>query len=361
MSAASPQHPAGRSSRRAKTPRVTVLPVIAVLSVFAAFAPTSAQGAQAATGRTPAAFPGRPPQGCGRPGTAQREEYGVAQTNAVFVDRSRPTPADPRRGLPAATSRTFPVVIDYPTSDRSSRRSSSERRIPTGVRPAAGDFPLVVVAHGVTSNGSVMAGLALPWARAGYVVAAPTFPRSSGAGAGDSDLPQQPKDVRFLISSLGRYFSRPSDPLFGHVLIQCIAVAGHSGGAATALSVGYESGVADRRIKAVISMSGIVVPLTGGSYRDPPRTPLLLIHGDADTAVPIGASQRAFSQLPVPRVFVTIHRADHISIFLPPAGQVVNEATIDFLAVTLKGDRGAIVTLRRQVARSSDASIEVAG
>ena len=98
------------------------------------------------------------------------------------------------------------------------------------------------------------------------MVAAPTFPRSSGPGAGDSDLPQQPKDVRFLISSLSGYFSRRSNPLLGHVLIGCVAVAGHSGGAATALSVGYESGVADRRIRAVVSMSGIVVPLTGGSF-----------------------------------------------------------------------------------------------
>ena len=107
-------------------------------------------------------------------------------------------------------------------------------------------------------------------------------------------------------------------------------------------------------------MSGIVVPLTGGPYRDPPKTPLLLIHGDADPAVPISASQRAFSQLRVPRLFLTIHGANHVSIFLPPAGQVVNEAVIDFLEATLKGDGGAIETLRRQIARSSDASIKAA-
>jgi predicted dienelactone hydrolase len=345
------------TTRRGAAARVVAMPAVAALSMLVACAPTFTDAAQAASVGKPPGFPVRAPRSCvGRQEAAHRGEYGVAQARALFVDRSRPTPADPTRGLPSAPSRTLPVVIDYPISVP----PTSRRGIPTGVRPAAGQFPLVIVAHGVTSDGPVMAGLALPWAQAGYVVAAPTFPRSSGAGAGDSDLPQQPKDVRFLISSLAQYFSQRSDPLFGHVLTRCVAVAGHSGGAATALSVGYESGVADRRIKAVVSISGIVVPLTGGSYRDPPKTPLLLIHGDADTAVPIAASQRAFSELPVPRIFVTMHGAGHVSIFLPPAGQVVNDAVIDFLNATLRGDRSAITTLRRQVARSSDASMKVA-
>ena len=63
----------------------------------------------------------------------------------------------------------------------------------------------------------------------------------------------------------------------------------------------------------------------------------------------------------MPRVFVTVHGANHISIFLSPSGQVVDEAVIDFLDATLEGDPGAIVVLRRRIARSPDASIKVAG
>ena len=283
--------------------------------------------------------------------------YSIGQENVVFVDHTRTTPSDAARGLPAEPDRRLPVIIEYPTP----RVRGVQRAIPVGTRPAPGPFPLVLVAHGVTSNGSVMAGLALPWVHAGYVVAAPTFPRSSGPGGGDSDLPEQPWDVRFVITSLQKYFAAPSQLLHGHVAARCLAVAGHSGGAATALSVGYESGVADRRIKAVISMSGVAAPLTGGRYTHPPRTPLLLIHGDKDTTVPIAFSRQAFLRLRVPRIFVTLHGADHISVFLPPAGPVLDKAVVDFLNATLRGDQKALEVMRQQIGESADATMRSAG
>ena len=48
---------------------------------------------------------------------------------------------------------------------------------------ADGTFPLVVFSHGVDARPDpTYEGRLKEWARAGYIVAAPTYPLSSGAG-----------------------------------------------------------------------------------------------------------------------------------------------------------------------------------
>jgi alpha-beta hydrolase superfamily lysophospholipase len=102
------------------------------------------------------------------------------------------------------------------------------------------------------------------------------------------------------------------------------------------------------------------VALGGGSFAHAPLVPLLLIHGDMDTAVAIAYSQEAFTRLSGPRYFVTLHGSDHDSIFVPPASTVLNESVIDFLNATLKGDAKAIKTMQRQVDQSNNATIRSA-
>ena len=66
-------------------------------------------------------------------------------------------------------------------------------------------------------------------------------------------------------------------------------------------------------------------PSTAATSPNAPPVPLLLLHGDQDTTVPIAASQQAFAELHGFRWFVTIHGAGHVSIFFPrgagPAGR----------------------------------------
>jgi predicted dienelactone hydrolase len=247
------------------------------------------------------------------------------------------------------------VIIEYPVPYR-----ADQKGVLDSAPPAPGHFPIVVVAHGANSSGAVMAALTSPWVQAGYVVAAPTFPRTSGPGADVADLPHQPADLHFVITSLVRLFTSATSPLRGHAAVRCIGVAGHSAGAVTVLSSAFESTLRDPRISAVISMSGALVPLAGGTFANPGRVPLLLVHGDRDLAVPISSSRNAFRDLSGPRLFLAFGGADHNSIFVPPVGPVMNFASIAFLDATLKGDGRAWSRLRSTVDGARNATLREA-
>src|SRR5437764_796260 len=91
----------------------------------------------------------------------------------------------------------MPVAqLSLPLVDTSRRAGSGPRVLTTSVwYPAApgGPFPLVVFAHGYNVTPAPYAGLLQSWARAGYVVAAPTLPLTNpGAGGGpDAEVVQQ--------------------------------------------------------------------------------------------------------------------------------------------------------------------------
>ena len=64
-----------------------------------------------------------------------------------------------------------------------------------------GPMPLVVFATGYGGNSMNWSGLTDHWVRAGYVVAAPTFPLSckdAPGGTSGADLPSQPGDLAFV-------------------------------------------------------------------------------------------------------------------------------------------------------------------
>ena len=279
--------------------------------------------------------------------------YGLGTRTYTFVDRSRSTNADPRRHIVARPDRTIPVTVLYPSTRPADRAAPRP-----GAAPAAGSFPLVVVSHGVTSDGPTIARLVQDWARAGYVIAAPTYPLSSGAGADIDDLPRQPGDVAFVVRSLQTRTAEPSDPLHGHVQSRCLALAGHSMGAATTLEAGYESGFEVPGVRAVVEMSGILAPIPPGLVHRCPDDALLLLHGDADTTVPISGSQNAFRRLPGPAWFVTFHGASHNSIFVPPYGPVLDTSAIAFLDAELKGRSAGLDQLGSQVDASGVATLQ---
>ena len=83
---------------------------------------------------------------------------------------------------------------------------------------ANGPFPLVVFAHGFAVTPALYAHLLQSWARAGYVVAAPVFPLENAnapGGPDESDLINQPTDMRFVISRLLQGNSAGAGPLAG--------------------------------------------------------------------------------------------------------------------------------------------------
>ena len=94
------------------------------------------------------------------------------------------------------------------------------------------------------------------------------------------------------------------------------------------------------------------MPLDGGNYTNAPPVPLLLVHGDQDSTVPIAASQQAFAELHGFRWFVTMRGAGHVNIFAPPWGQVLLDGVIAFLNYQLKGDHRLEMGFPQQVKHS---------
>lgn len=320
--------------------------------------------ASVAIGQAPraVALPRPPvPSGClpsGEPAASTEGPYVVGERTTTFVDSTRGTNADPARGLLAHPDRTLVTTILYPAVGIASKVAARAKPPVVGATPAPGSFPMVEFSHGVTATGPEYVPVIQSWVRAGYIVAAPTFPLTSGPGASIADVVNQPADVSFVITSMTALGADPTDPLFGHIAPNCTAIAGHSLGAITTLATVYDSCCAEPRARAAISLSGWALPIDGGNYTNAPPVPLLLVHGDADGTVPYSASQQAFAELHGFRWFVTMHGAGHVSIFAAPWGQVLLDAVIAFLNYHLKGDHHQELGFPQQVQRSGVASLQ---
>lgn len=263
---------------------------------------------------------GRPPDRRGdRPSTTTTTTVpppirglAVTSTQLPLVDTSRPLVED---GQTLAPDRNLPTTVWMPT--------------------AAGRFPLVVFAAGYGLGPPAYARFCAQLASAGYVVAAPSFPLedpAQGHPLDRADLPNEAGDVSFVITSLenGAFASRLEPGK--------VAVVGHSDGADVALMVGYQQGLVDQRVSAVVAdapdpMAGPIAPSS---------RPLLLMQGSADPVVPYSSSQTVFEQLgqvAVPVWYVTLLGAGHLS---PIQGgtqwtPVLDQDVADFLDATVAG------------------------
>lgn len=215
-------------------------------------------------------------------------------------------------------------------------------RLPVG----RGPFPLLVFAHGFALTPAPYARLLDDWARAGYVVASPFFPvERAGApgGPSESDLGNEPGDIRFVVTQTERALPSLVDP-------RRIAVAGQSDGAEAALAVAYDRRFRDPRIDAAMILSGAAFP----GFTRPPRgaPPLLAVQGTADPINPPAATSAYFALMPRPKFLLWLVGASH----LPPYttddawALLVQSATIAFLDHYL---RAAPLAPLRRVARSS--------
>ncbi|HEX6762905.1 MAG TPA: hypothetical protein VF094_08905 [Gaiellaceae bacterium] len=209
-------------------------------------------------------------------------------------------------------------------------------RYPEGV---SGPLPLIVFAHGFALAPGAYASLLGTWARAGYVVASPTFP-VEGAGApggpSESDLVNEPGDLRYVISRL----TASSSPVRRLVDPSKIAVAGQSDGAEAALAAAYDPRYRDRRIDAAIILSGAPFPgFTGAPHGSPP---LLAVQGTSDPLNRPDVTASYFRLMRRPKFLLWLLGATH----LPPYttddrwSPEVDRVTLAFLDGYLRG--GAI-------------------
>jgi dienelactone hydrolase len=199
-------------------------------------------------------------------------------------------------------------------------------------------WPLLLAVHGLDGSPDALAPLLDGWTRAGYVVVAPTFPKTKKDARGKalrSEVVDQAADARFVLDEvLDRAGSFGIDP-------QEIGAAGMSLGGMTVYGLISHTCCEDGRIQAAIVMAGVHDAFPSGRYVHQ-DVPVLLLHGDAD--VGYHHSRSAYAQLAPPKWFITLHGEGHSPPFeVPrgPASALVDTTTVLFWNRSLKHDAAA--------------------
>jgi len=211
-----------------------------------------------------------------------------------------------------------------------------------GAAPARADgpFPLVVFGHGFDVTPDYYAQLLQAWARAGYVVAAPTYPLENPdapGGPDEEDLVNQPGDDSLVITRmLSRSGALPA-ALWGLANPSKVAVAGQSDGGDTALAVAYDPRYRDRRVRAAVILSGAEIPFISSFSFPSDGPPLLATQGTADVVNPPAATRAFYLIAPDPKYLLTLYGAAHLPPYSyeEPQLGIVERTTTAFLNLYL--------------------------
>ncbi|MFD4206456.1 alpha/beta hydrolase [Micromonospora tulbaghiae] len=248
------------------------------------------------------------------------------------------------RGPRASALPSRPSVSAAPSgSGRATPASPGPDRGPR-VRPgapfAAGRFPVVLYSHGLRSLPALHAALTSRWAAAGFVVVAPTYPRTNQRARAFTrdDIRNQPADAWRLIRHLVRLGARPGDPLGAHMAVDRFAAAGHSAGGHTTLGMFASGQPFPVRAGIVIAGGRMVAGLSR------PLAPMLFVHGSADRIVPEPIGRAAYARCLGPAAFLSLTGQGHGEYLTPgrPGFAQVLATTTDFLRWTLYADRAAL-------------------
>lgn len=239
--------------------------------------------------------------------------------------------------------RTLRTYVRYPAlgpADGTDLRNAPAARID-------GPFPLVIFGHGFAVTPDLYTHLLQTWTRAGYVVAAPVFPLGSAnapGGPNESDLVNQPADMRFVISQLLTSSSDASGPLAGLVDRKAIAVSGQSDGGDTALAAAYDRDYRDPRITAAAILSGAEIRGVGGYTFPPDSPPLLATQGTVDTINTPAETDLFFEGARRPKYLLRLLGAEHLPPYHDEQPQlgIVERVTIAFFDAYLKHRPGAL-------------------
>jgi dienelactone hydrolase len=267
-----------------------------------------------------------------RRGAADWGPYPVGVITLHLVDRSRTIALPDGQRIP----RPLETIVRYPLLG------------PGAVRA----LPLIVFGHGFDVLPSRYARLLRYWASRGFVVAAPIFPLENPdapGGPNESDLPNQPADLRFVISSLLARSAEPSGPLSGLIDPREVAVAGQSDGGDTALAVAYDPPYRDSRVRAAVILSGAEIPMLPSFQIASGGPPLLATQGTDDTINPPAATNAFFDSAPAPKFLLELIGAGHLPPYSSDGPQlsVVARVTTAFLEGYLERRPGALGAMRR--------------
>jgi fermentation-respiration switch protein FrsA (DUF1100 family) len=251
-----------------------------------------------------------------------------------------------RLSFSRGAGRPLPTTVWYPATGRATPG------VADNADAAPGPFPLILFSHGLGAGPADYRTILTRWVRAGFVVAAPAYPKTS-RGVRDFDpvdLINQPADASRVITDLLKRNARAGDPLRGRIDPVRIGAAGHSGGGIT--TVGLFTGSRDERLDAGIVLAGqqlFAVPFTG------PPAPLLFVHGRRDRTVEYAAGLSTFRSVPWPRALLTITAGGHVTT--DRDFEVTVRTTTEFLRWSLYGDPAARARIGVQARRGGVATL----
>lgn len=265
--------------------------------------------------------------------------YAVGLRTITIVERRRVRLPGHR-----AQPRTLTTLVRYPALGPATGTDHPR------ARPEAGPFPLIVFAHGFDITPAPYAALLRAWAAAGYVVAAPVFPRTNAnapGGPDERDIVNQPGDMSAAITRLIGVAHPTGGPFPGLIDTQ-IALAGHSDGGETALAAAYDSHYRDTRVRAAVILSGARLPIPGFAF-PPGSPPLLACQGTTDTTNLPKYTYRFFDLASTPKYLLRLLGSGHLPPYTTEEPQlgVVERVTTAFLDSYLKNQPGALGRLRR--------------
>jgi dienelactone hydrolase len=259
-----------------------------------------------------------------------------------LVDTSRTiTPA-----TGTSEPRTLLTYVRYPAQGAPGRTDLMDAPAAT----SNGPFPLVVFGHGFAVTPGLYARILQSWARAGYVVAAPVFPLENAnapGGPNESDLVNQPADMRFVISRMLAASHAGNGPLAGLINPAQVVVSGQSDGGDTALAVAYDPEFHDPRVGAAVILSGAELPGVGGFTFAPGSPPLMATQGTADTVNPPSLTSTFFEAARRPKYLLNLLGAEHLPPYSDqqPQLSIVERVTTAFLNGYIKHKAGELTRL----------------
>jgi len=262
----------------------------------------------------------------------------------TLIDHSRTVSFPGRRPQP----RTLVTVVRYPAVGSPSRldiRNAAPDRVD-------GPFPLVVFGHGFAVTPARYYRLLRAIAQAGYVVAAPVFPRENAhapGGPNESDLVNEPGDMSFVISRMLAADADPYALLAGTIAPHEIAVSGQSDGGEAALAVAYDRRFRDARVRAAIILSGAQIPSVDALSFSAGGPALLAAQGTDDTINRPRNTYAFFGLAHRPKYLLQLIGAQHLPPYTSqePQLQIVERVTIAFLDRYLGGARSGIARLEQ--------------
>jgi predicted dienelactone hydrolase len=248
----------------------------------------------------------------GHAAMAEESDYGVAQRNVTYIDKTRPIKAwGSFQGTP---DRRLDLIVWYPTKQGAGKNAETSAR--------GGPWPLVLYAHGTMGHADNATHIVRELVRHGYVVAAPNFPLSSPAAftkissPAMSDVVNQTKDLSFIIDSL------VADPFFKPLIdSRKIGSMGHSLGAVTNYFTAFGSKTLEPRISA-FALLGAGDPVQAalsndmgfvGSWPAPVHVPVLFLSAEKDVFARLtGGPHTAYSRVPAPKYEVMVNKGAHV-------------------------------------------------